>query len=181
MKFCDKCDSKLIETKVGLKCQKCDDLSQVPEKPTENKTEILSNDSFLFEIGKYYEQKLIRKRIAHPQWGISYNLKGDYWVIIKNKKSDTNTDDDRIGKDGFYRYTGQGLSGDQSSDSANNSGLKNAASNGQKIHLFWQDNQNSNHKYVGEVKVVKTDEGEKQIGKDGYPRKVIVFILQPVY
>ena len=134
--------------------------------------------SFPFEIEKYYEQKLIRKLIAHPRWGISYNQEGGYWVIIKNK-SDTNTYDDRIGKDGFYRYTGQGLSGDQSYDNANNSGLKNAASNGQTIHLFWQDNQNSDHKYIGEVKVVKTDD-EVQRGADRYLRNVIVFTLQPV-
>jgi len=140
---------------------------------------IPKDSSFPFEIEKYYEQKLIRKLIGHPQWGISYNKEGNYWVVIKNKKSETNTYDDRIGKDGFYRYTGQGLSGDQSYDNANNSGLKNAASNGQKIHLFWQDNQNSDHKYIGEVKVVKTGD-EKQRGADRYPRNVIVFTLQPV-
>ncbi len=63
----------------------------------------------------------------------------------------------------FTDNTGQGLSGDQSYANANNSGLKNAASKGQKIHLFWQDNQNSNYKYIGIVKVVKADDGgEKQ-------------------
>jgi len=180
LKFCDKCGSKLIETKVGLKCQKCDDLSQIPQNNvTENKIGILSDDSFPFEKEKYYEQNLIRKRIGHPQWGISHNQEGDYWVIIKNKKTDTNTYYDRMDKDGFYRYTGQGLSGDQSYDNANNLGLKNAELNGQKIHLFWQDNQNSNHKYIGEVKVVKTGD-EEQLGKDGYPRKVIVFTLQSI-
>ena len=180
MEFCEKCGKLKTKTSVGLKCEKCDDLSQIPKKVTENKTEILSDTSFPFEKEKYYEQKLIRERIAHPQWGISHNKEGDYWVIIKNKKSETNTYYDRMDKDGFYRYTGQGLSGDQNPDNANNSGLENAALNGQKIHLFWQDNQNSNHKYVGEVKVVNIDKDEEQIGKDGYPRKVIVFILQPV-
>jgi len=135
--------------------------------------------SFPFEITKYYEQKLIRKLIGHPQWGISHNKEGNYWVVIKNKKSNTNTYDDRMDKDGLYRYTGQGLSGDQNPDSANNLGLKNAESNGQKIHLFWQNNQNSDHQYIGEVKVVKTNP-EEQRGADGYPRDVIVFTLQPV-
>ena len=47
MKFCDKCGSKLIETKVGLKCQKCDDLSQILENNvTENKIGILSDTLF---------------------------------------------------------------------------------------------------------------------------------------
>lgn len=137
------------------------------------------NQSFPFEKEKYYEQGFIRKLIAHPQWGISYNKGGNYWVIIKNKKSNSNTYDDRIGKDGFYRYTGQGLTGDQSDDNANNSGLKNAESKKQKIHLFWQDNQNSNHKYIGEVKVVKTGD-EIQRDTSGYPRKVIIFTLEPI-
>jgi len=180
LEFCEKCGKLKMKTSVGLKCEKCDDLSQIPKKVTENKTEILSDGSFPFEKEKYYEQNLIRKLIAHPQWGIYHNQEGDYWVIIKNKKSETNTYDDRMDKDGLYRYTGQGLSGDQNPDSANNLGLKNAESNGQKIHLFWQDNQNSKHKYIGEVKVVKTDDDEKQRGADGYPRNVIVFTLLPI-
>ena len=180
MKFCEKCGKLKTKTMIGLKCEKCDELSQIQKQTTENKIEILSEDSFPFEKEKYYEQNLIRKRIGHPQWGISHNKEGDYWVVIKNK-SDTNTYDDRIGKDGLYRYTGQGLSGDQSFDNANNSGLRDAGLNQQKIHLFWQDNQNSNHKYIGKVKVVKADDsGEKQIGQDGYPRTVIVFTLEPV-
>jgi hypothetical protein len=149
----------------------------VNEKSDSNK---ILNSSFPFEKEKYYEQGFIRKRIGHPQWGISHNKEGNYWVVIKNKNN-TNIYDDRIGKDGLYRYTGQGLSGDQSYDNANNFGLKNAELNGQKIHLFWQDNQNSNHKYIGIVKVVKADNsGEKQRGQDGYPRTVIVFTLEPV-
>ena len=137
------------------------------------------DSSFPFEITKYYEQKLIRKLIGHTQWGISHNKEGNYWVIIKNKKSNSNTYYDRIDKDGLYRYTGQGLSGDQNPDSANNLGLKNAESNGQKIHLFWQNNQNSDHQYIGEVKVMKIND-EEQRGVDGIPRNVIVFTLQPV-
>ena len=180
MKFCEKCGKLKTKTTIGLKCEKCDELSQIPKPTTENKSGILVDDSFPFEKEKYYEQNRIRKRIGHPQWGISHNKEGDYWVIIKNKKTDTNTYYDRMDKDGFYRYTGQGLSGDQSYDNANNLGLKNAASNGQKIHLFWQDNQNSNHKYVGEVKVVNIDRDERQYGADDHPRKVIVFTLEPV-
>jgi len=79
-------------------------------------------------------------------------------------------------KDGIYRYTGQGLSGNQTM-TGNNYGLKNATSNGQKIHLFWQDNQNSDHKYVGEVMVERVDE-EEQPGQDNRPRKVFVFSLR---
>ena len=79
-------------------------------------------------------------------------------------------------KDGIYHYTGQGLSGDQTM-TGNNFGLKNAISNSQKIHLFWQDNQNSDHKYVGEVIVEKVDE-EKQPGLDDVLRNVFVFSLR---
>ena len=164
---------------MGLKCEKCEDISQIPKNTAENKINIILKDSFPFKKEKYYEQKFIRKYIGHPRWGISHNKKGGFWVVIKNK-SDTNTYDDRIGKDGLYRYTGQGLSEDQSFDNANNSGLRDAESNGQKIYLFWQDNQNSDHKYIGEVKVMKSDDsGKKQRGQDGCLRKVIVFILQP--
>ncbi len=160
---------------MGLKCKKCDDLSQIPKREDEN--EILSNDSFPFEQGKYYKQKLIRKRVGHPRWGISYNKKYKCWIVIKNKNN--NSYNDRIGKDGFYRYTGQGLSGNQSYDNSNNSGLKNAESKRQEIHLFWQDNQGSDHKYIGKVKVKKTG-NESQYDVNGHLRNVIMYTLQPV-
>lgn len=173
MEFCPNCGSSLSRKN---KCT-CN-ISNDDFTSTENTTNKIINPSFPFEKEKYYEQGFIRKCIGHPQWGISYNKEG-YWVIIKNKKSGTNTYYDRMDKDGFYRYTGQGLSGDQTYDNANNYGLKNAKSKGQKMHLFWQDNQNSKHKYIGEVKIVKIKDDEEQNGADGYPRKAIVFTLQP--
>ena len=162
---------------MGLKCEKCEDLSQIPKREDEN--EILSNSSFPFEQGKYYTQKRIRNLIGQRQRGISYNKKGDYWVLIKNKKNNKNTYEDRIDKDGFYQYTGEGLLGDQSYDNPNNSGLKNAESKRQKIHLFWQDNHNSDHKYIGEVKVIKID-NESQYDVSRHLRNVIMYTLQPV-
>lgn len=175
MKFCPTCNSSLSRKN---KC-KCNANDNLPVNEKNDSSEILDS-SFPFEKEKYYEQGFIRKQIGHPQWGISHNKVGDYWVIIKNK-SDSNTYNDRIGKDGLYRYTGQGLSGDQSFDNTNNSGLRDAELNKQKIHLFWQDNQNSNHKYIGIVRVVKADDkGERQRGENGIDRTVIVFTLEPV-
>jgi len=175
LKFCPKCGAT-INRKIKCTCNgpKNESTSNMNSDLNDSR----SSSSFSFEKEKYYEQGHIRK-FAHPQWGISHNENKNCWIVIKNKKSNTNSYYDRIDKDGFYRYTGQGLSGDQSFDNANNYGLKNAESNGQKIHLFWQDNQNSDHKYIGEVKVVKIKEDEEQKGADGYLRKAIVYTLQP--
>ena len=174
MPFCNICDSYLSKRN-NYKCLTCDGDFTSNVKTT-NK---INTFSFPFEKEKYYEQGFIREKChAHPQWGISFNSDENYWIVIKNKKSNSNTYYDRMGKDGIYHYTGQGLTGDQAM-TGSNYGLKHAASNGQPIHLFWQDNQNSDHKYVGKVKVEKIDQ-ETQPGTDGYPRNVFVFSLRPV-
>ena len=174
MQFCPICKSILLRTN-NYKCFHCNGDSIENTDSVETTNTLLS--SFPFEVGKYYEQKFIREKChAHPRWGISYNPIDDYWVVIKNKKSKSNTYYDRMGKDGFYHYTGQGLTGDQEMG-GNNYGLKNANSQGQKIHLFWQENMGSDHKYLGEVEVNSIVE-EEQMGQDNLPRNVFVFLFQ---
>ncbi len=174
MPFCPTCES-ILYRKNNYNCLKCD--SSITS--TKNTTIEPTPSSFPFEIGKYYEQPFIRNKChAHKQWGISYNQIDNYWVLLKNKKSNTNTYYDRMDENGVFHYTGQGLKGDQIM-AGNNDGLKNATSNGQKIHLFWKYNQNSDHKYVGEVKVERIDE-EIQNDQDDLPRKVFVFSLRPM-
>ena len=174
MEFCPTCGSSLTRKNKCI-CNANDNLKS-NEIISSNK---ILNSSFPFEKEKYYEQGFIRNICnVHPQWGISFNKIDNSWIVIKNKKSNSNTYYDRMDKDGLYHYTGQGLSGDQTM-TGNNYGLKNATSNKQKIHLFWQDNQNSNHKYVGEVKIKRIDE-EQQPGQDKCLRNVFVFLLRPV-
>ena len=177
MKFCPICKSTLYR-KNNYKCFKCEGDFTSTENTNSVETTDTKLHSFPFEIGKYYEQQFIREKChAHPQWGISYNSIGGYWVVIKNKKSKSNIYYDRMSKEGLYHYTGQGLTGDQKIESGNNYGLKNAKSQGQKIHLFWQDNMGSNHKYLGEVEVNSVVE-EEQMGQNNRPRKVFVFSFQ---
>jgi hypothetical protein len=177
LKFCPTCDSALNRKN---RC-KCETNNNLTTNESINSNESTSSELFLFpfEKEKYYEQGIIRNKChAHKQWGISYNQIDNYWVLLKNKKSNTNTYYDRMDENGVFHYTGQGLKGDQIM-AGNNDGLKNATSNGQKIHLFWKYNQNSDHKYVGEVKVERIDE-EIQNDQDDLPRKVFVFSLRPI-
>lgn len=181
MKFCEKCGKKLIKTEEGDKCQKCDDVSIFQEKVSiTEKNEIDSQLTFQFKKNNYYEQAFIRKkRHAHPQWGISQNPYDDSWTVIKNKENQTNVYYDRPDpKTGSYYYIGQGKKGNQDM-SHRNLGLKNAKQNNQKIHLFWQYNDGSNHKYVGEVKVEDIKD-EFQLDEEHDKRKVYVFVLKPI-
>ncbi len=178
MKFCLICGSSLSR-KVKCKCTTSNNDQSTNKNIVQDGLTNSNVSAFPFEKEKYYKQEVIREKCyAHSQWGISYNSSDNYWVVLKNKKSNTNTYYDRMDENGIYHYTGQGLIGDQSMTGVNE-GLKSAASKGQKIHLFWKYNQNSDHKYVGQVRVEKIDE-EIQKDQDNYPRKVFVFSLKPI-
>ena len=77
MEFCEKCGKVKTKTAIGLKCEKCDDLSQIPKnKPTENKIGILSDDSFPFELNVSYKAPDIRNTLdCDIMSGISNNNK----------------------------------------------------------------------------------------------------------
>jgi len=185
LKFCEKCDSKLIETTSGSKCPKCDDLSQIPKKSTsENKIGTLSSDSFPFEKNLYYKAPNIRNALrCDKQSGISYNEDYNFLTLLRYAhKHDPNTSNPYLDffddKSGNYYYVGKGATGNQSLTGVNER-LSNAKDSGTKIHLFWQHAINSDHQYIGEMNM-QGYEQKTQPGSDGLPRKVYVFTLNLV-
>lgn len=159
MEFCPKCEKKLIETTNGIKCPKCDNLSKFSKKSTTNNNiGILSYDSFPFEINQYYKAKDIRNYLnCDKQSGINYNKKYNFLTLIryahKLKPNPSNPYLDYFDTEsGNYYYVGKGTIGNQSSNGVNGI-LKNANENRTTIHLFWQHNVNSDHEYIGRMKM----------------------------
>jgi hypothetical protein len=184
LKFCEKCDSKLIETSIGLKCPKCDDLSQIPKKTTsENKIGTLSRDSFPFEKNLDYKAPNIRNALnCDKQSGISYNKNYNFLTLLRYAhKLEPNSSNPYLDeyKDGKYFYVGKGSTGNQTITSGVNEKLANSKQTGTKIHLFWQKYSNSDHQYVGEMNL-EGQEPKTQPGKDGNDRTVYVFTLKSI-
>jgi len=183
LKFCDKCDSKLIETKIGLKCPKCDDLSQIPKNTiTKNKIGILSHNSFPFEENQSYEAPDIRNSLnCDKQSGISYNKEFNFLTLLRYAhKLEPNTSNPYLDeyKSGKYYYVGKGSIGNQTPMGVNGK-LINSKETGTKIHLFWQKYPNSDHQYVGEMNLEEY-ESKTQPDKEGKDRTVYVFTLKPI-
>lgn len=184
LEFCEKCNSKLIRTIEGAKCPKCDDLSQIDEnKINEKHVDALSKDFFPFELNKRYTQGIIRKTLdCHPQFGINYNKKYNFFILIRNAhKLIPNQDNvylDRYDPEsGLYYYIARGTTGDQKL-SGNNLELSHSKENNQKIHLFWEKINGSDHYYIGTVEVENVSM-ETQIDKEGKSRNVFVYTLKP--
>lgn len=184
LKYCPKCESVLKHTPEGLKCGRCDDLSQIfKNKINENELGVLSDDSFPFEKNQRYLQKDIRKKLdCHPQFGISFNEKYNFFVLIRNAhKSIPNQDNvylDRFDPEsGLYYYTGKGTTGNQKL-TGNNLALLKSKENNQKVHLFWEKINGSDHYYLGEVQVDDVNP-EPQRDKKGDDRDVILYTLKP--
>jgi len=184
LKFCEKCESKLIKTEIGFKCQKCDDLSQITKNNvTENKIGTLSDDSFPFEIKKYYEAGDIRRILVCDKIsGINYHEGRNFLTLIrythKLKPNPSNPYLDVYDKDlKKYYYTGKGGVGDQTLSGVNGK-LANADNTNTIIHLFWQHNINSKHEYIGKMHL-ENYERKNQRDKKGDMRKVFVFTLRP--
>ena len=103
-------------------------------------------------------------------------------VLFRNahvlKPNQTNIYLDRHDKGtGMYRYVGKGLIDNQTL-TGDNGLLKKSAEFNYTVHLFWQQNANSDHQYVGEV-TVDDVVSEKQSDKNGKSRNVYVFLLKP--
>jgi hypothetical protein len=182
MKFCDKCDSKIIETTDGSKCPKCDDLSQIPKKHLiRNKIGVLSKDSFPFEKNLYYKAPSIRNALCcDKQSGISHNEDYDFLTLLRYAhKHDPNARNPYLDwydeKSGNYYYVGKGVNGDQSLTGVNEK-LANAKETGTKIHLFWQHAINSDHQYIGQMNMQTYDQ-KTQPGSNKIIRKDYVFTL----
>lgn len=188
MRFCDKCNTRLLHAEDGDKCPKCDNYSQDKKNHIEkirNATESDSFDkSFSYEINHYYVQKEIRKTLGIGGIrGINLNKIRNFLVVFRNthpvKRNKTNIYYDRYDpKTGSYYYVGAGLIGNQDLNGANAS-LANAKENNTKIHLFWQHNPGSDHQYIGEVQVVGKPRQENQLDANRKNRQVYVFELRP--
>ncbi len=188
LKFCEKCESKLITTKMGLKCQKCDDLPQIgEEKINQNKIGTLSKNSFPFETKKYYDAVDVRKTLGcNKISGINHNKELNFLTLLryahelKSNPSNPYLDiyDDDLKK---YYYTGKGGEGDQTLMGVKgilaNGILANANETNTAIHLFWQHTVNSKHEYVGQMHL-EGYETKDQRDKNGDMRKVFVFTLR---
>jgi len=57
--------------------------------------------------------------------------------------------------------------------------LKNSKEHNYTVHLFWQQNSNSDHQYIGKTSVEDVVL-EKQPDKNGKIRSVYVFLLKPM-
>jgi len=184
LQFCDKCDSKLIKTSIGLKCPKCDNIDEIPKKTIiKNEIGILSHDSFPFEKNQSYEAPDIRNTLnCDRQSGISYNKDYNFLTLLRYAhKLEPNTSNPYLDeyKDGKYFYVGKGPTGNQTITSGVNEKLANAKQTGTKIHLFWQEYANNDFLYVGEMNL-EGHESKTQPGKDGNDRIVYVFTLKPI-
>ncbi len=166
----------------GFKCKNCDDYNFDAKKITK-KPVYSENESFPYVKNEYYIQKEIRKRLGLGlMTGINPNKGLGIIVLFRNahvvKPNQTNIYLDRFDEETkIYRYVGRGLVGDQTLD-GDNGLLKNSKQNNYKIHLFWQQNVNSDHQYVGEVSVEGVDP-DRQLDKNGKNRDVYVFLLKP--
>ena len=188
LRFCDTCDSKLIKTRIGEKCPKCDIeiIKQVEsiEKKQDNIPKYTLGQDFPFEKNEYYLQKDIRNSLGCSLMsGINFNKEGNFLVIFMNahnpKTSQNNPYHDHYDSEtGLYHYTGRGRKGDQTLTSVNEY-LAASNENNTIIHFFVQRNLGNDHQYVGKVKLekvipsIQTDANSKH-------RKVYVFLLRPI-
>ncbi len=185
MKFCSTCDSKLLETKIGEKCPKCDkqEIEHISVMLEQQKKAIIYNDvNFPFEKEQYYLQKDVRTKLGlSPMAGINYNVNGNFLVLFMNahdlSSQKNNPYLDKFDpQTGLYHYTGKGKKGDQTLTGANDR-LACSMNNNTDVHLFKQQTVGSNHQYVG---LVKLEEIIQNIQPDehGKNRKVYEFLLK---
>ena len=187
MKFCDKCDSKLIHTSKDEKCPKCDkdEIESIIElTKNEKKAIIYGHENFPFEKGQYYLQQDVRTKLGlGPIAGINYNGTGNFIVLFMNahdlSSQKNNPYIDRFdSQTGLYHYTGKGKKGDQTLTGANDR-LASSSNNSTDVHLFKRQTVGSNHQYVGLVKSEKIIQNV-QPDEQGKNRKVYEFLLKPL-
>lgn len=200
MKFCDSCNSKLINTLKVEKCPKCDkeelesiiELTENEKKEiksiielnkNEKKAIIYSLENFPYEKEQYYLQKDVRKTLGlGPMSGINYNKNGNFIVLfmsahdLSSQKNNHPYTDIFDSQTGLYHYTGRGTKGDQTLTGANEH-LASSSNNSTDVHLFKQQESKNKHQYVGLVKLEKIIPST-QLDGHGKNRKVYQFLLK---
>ena len=128
------------------------------------------------EKGREYQNAdLMRIFCVSGQGGIRKSIKANCLVIVV-KHDDSNPYDDKW-VDGKLKYTGMGMSGDQSVDYMYNKDLAESNINGLDLYLFESFESNS-YIYRGRVKLDGKPYFETQKDEFGKDRKVVKFSLR---
>ncbi|GEM_PF-6602574 len=189
LKFCEKCDSKLIKTKEGSKCPRCDkeSLQQIKkdvEKIYDTTPRYSVENYFPFEKNQHCIQQEVREILGCSLMsGINYNKEENFLVLFMNahelKPNPNNPYYDHYDPDtGLYHYTGRGKKGDQTLTGVNGILDKSNETN-TAIHFFMQRHFGSNHQYIGKVKLEDTIP-TIQPDENSQNRKVYTFLLRPI-
>lgn len=126
MRFCIKCDRRLIKTKFDYKCPKCDSLELSDSsnfKKHKVKPELapwVPGKPFPFEKNQYYVQKDIRVVLkCSLMHGINYNREGNFLVVFMNVHKNSPTAQSNPYHDYYdpetksYHYVARGRKGNQ--------------------------------------------------------------------
>lgn len=194
MRFCQ-CKSRLIKTKEGFSCPKCDVSESIIENDKtvwERETTNIITDSsseqlFPFEKDQHYAKKEIWQKLhLSNQGGIRLNKDENFLVVFmdapelyQRTSQGSNIYHDTFDKNtGLYQYTGAGQKRNQTLNKENG-WLKNAEQNNTKIHFFRQFNIGKKHQYIGQVQVEKII-SSIQPDSTGKNRLVYIFYLRPI-
>jgi 5-methylcytosine-specific restriction protein A len=133
----------------------------------------------MFEIGtEYRRQDLHAEYGGQEQQGISTPADSNLIFLITGKSGRAYGYDDDWEPEGVYRYFGMGATGNMRMEGVNER-VRDHAEDGCELHLF-EDMDNGFLRYVDEMVLAGWRHQENVPGKDGIPRRAIVFFLSPV-
>jgi len=189
LKFCDTCESKLIKTKEGSKCPRCDKeslqkIKEEADKVYDTTPRYSKENNFPFTKNQHCVQKQVREILGCQKMdGINHNPVENHLVLFMNahelKPNPNNPYYDHYDpEEKLYYYTGRGKKGDQTPGGVNGI-LYKSNETSTAIHFFMQRHFGSNHQYMGKVKLVKRIE-TTQTDSDSNSRKVYQFLLRPI-
>ncbi|MCH4057057.1 MAG: hypothetical protein LKE89_03890 [Lactobacillaceae bacterium] len=104
-------------------------------------------------VGTVYSNKDLQKTFkVSSQGGMRKSNRTNSLVLVskQNKSSEKNPYEDKWQEDGFFHYTGMGLTGDQNLGHMQNKTLNESNTNGVNVYLFEAYNTNE-YTYRGKV------------------------------
>lgn len=129
------------------------------------------------EIGKDYKNEdITRIFLVSGQGGMRKSNRANSLILFALHHTN-NPYEDKWGDDGIMRYTGMGLSGDQSIDYAQNKTLAESRTNGVGVHLF-ESFEPKEYIYRGQVQLVGDPYHERQKDVANNQRQVVKFPLR---
>jgi len=134
----------------------------------------------LFIPGQVYRRTELHKRYGgQRQGGISTPQHHKIILLITGDSGCQHGYEDGWGKDGFYRYTGEGQHGDMQFIHGNRA-IRDHVDEGKSLHLFDQQKDDKRFlRYLGEMECLDF-EYKDATDTAGKLRKAIVFKLRPV-